>query len=159
MSYTELRTGLKLCWTKEFVLLQRFVAETLKLDGVWLSSGGGKKVFNKQESSITWRKKNKILCFNVDKAADLKIKFCSLICGFASTEENVQQEPDITYLNNAFTSYRRCSEVILDVEGLKLDIIVTEKATQMNAENLCAVKGELKKIFDRQNNMQNQLET
>ena len=28
----------------------------------------------------------------------------------------------------------------------------------MNAENLCAVKGELKKIFERQNDLQNQLE-
>ena len=50
------------------------------------------------------------------------------------------------------------NEVIPDAEGLKLDFVVTEKATQMNAENLYAVKGELKKIFDRQNDLQNQLE-
>ena len=155
---SELRTGLKICWTKDFALLQRFVAETLKLDGVWLSPGGDKKVFNMQESSLSWRKSNKVLCFNGDNGDDLKFKFCSVMCEPASTEESVQRESDSNNLNNTCTSYCRCNEVIPDVEGLTLDFVVTEKATQMNAENLCAIKGELKKIFERQNDLQNQLE-
>ena len=155
---SELRAGLKICWTKDFALLQRFVAEILKLDGVWLSPGGDKKVFNMQESSLSWRKSNKGLCFNGDNGDDLKFKFCSVMCEPASTKESVQRESDSNNLNNTCTSYCRCNEVIPDVEGLKLDFVVAEKATQMNAENLCAVKRELKKIFERQNDLENQLE-
>ena len=81
-----------------------------------------------------------------------------MICEPASTEENVQQESDSNYLNNACISYCRSNEVIPDVEGLKMGFVETKKATQMNAKNLCAVKGELKRIFDRQNDLQNQLE-
>ena len=135
---SELRTGLKICWTKGFALLQRFVAETLKLDGVWLSSGGDKKVFNMQESSLSCCKSNKVLCFNGDNGDDLKFKFCFAMCAPASTEESVQRESDSNNLNDTCTSYCRCNEVIPDVEGLKLDFVVTEKATQMNAEFECS---------------------
>ena len=76
---SELRTGLKICWTKDFASLQRFVAEILKLDGVWLSPGGDKKVFNMQESSPSWRKSNKVFCFNGDNGDDLKFKFLSVM--------------------------------------------------------------------------------
>ena len=59
--------------------------------------------------------------------------------------------------SRAVISRTGCNEVIPDVDRLKLDIVVTEKATQINTETSYTVKGKLRKIFDHQNDLQIQL--
>ena len=72
--------------------------------------------------------------------------------------ESIQRELDISNLDNVCIDGCRCNEVVPDVEGLTLDIIVTKRATLVSANALDFLKCELVKISNRQNNLQNQLE-
>lgn len=150
--------GLGLCWTQDFVSLKRFVSESLNLDGVWSSPGGDKKVFSIGHSSISWRKNNKVLNFYGDDVDDLRRKFCQIMCGFTNNENVKREKAPVIDLDGEFHGSCRCSEIIPDVEGLKLDIVVAEKVIQSNSDAIDMVKYELKKIHDKQNDIQRHIE-
>ena len=72
--------------------------------------------------------------------------------------DSIKRELDISNLDNVGIDECRCNQVVPDVEGLKLDIIVTKRAIQVSANVLDVLKCELVKISDRQSNLRNQLE-
>ena len=70
------------------------------------------------------------LCFSGDIASDLKFKFYSAICVSAINLDSIQPKLVISNLDNVCIDGCRCNEVVPDVDGVKLDIIV-ERATQV----------------------------
>ena len=52
---------LHLCWMGNIEQLKQFVSDNIELNGVWVSPGGDKKKYSDGDTSISWRKGNKVL--------------------------------------------------------------------------------------------------
>lgn len=73
----------KLCLalSGDFEPLKQFVADELKLDGVWSHPGGDKKIFNSGTSVvISWRKNKSFLFIDGGNANYLKMKIYRYTC-------------------------------------------------------------------------------
>lgn len=122
---------LQLSWTGDFSSLKRFVCDDLKLNGDWSQPGGDKKVFNVGSSSISWRKNKKVLQFHGKEVSKFKRMFCLEICDDITNNLNVIDSEILAVNNNVNSSCScRCNELLTDIEGLKLDQVIAERATQ-----------------------------
>ena len=79
-----IRKSLGLVWSGDFDSLKQFVADSLKLKGVWSQPGGDKKVFATEDVSIIWRKNKNLLFIEGAKANQLKREVCRYMCGHSS---------------------------------------------------------------------------
>ena len=73
-----IRKSLGLVWSGDFDSLKQFVADSLKLKGVWSQPGGDKKVFATEDVSIIWRKNKNLLFIEGAKANQLKGRFVDI---------------------------------------------------------------------------------
>ena len=120
--------NLQLAWTGDYSSLKRFVSETLKLVGEWDQPGGDKKVFTDDITSISWRRGRMDLQFSGKDAEKLKRMACSMtsyvmICtGNVNNTKGANSSSIDSIAGPSGPRWQcRCDELLIDVEGIKLD--------------------------------------
>ena len=96
----------------DFDSLKQFVADSLKLKGVWSQPGGDKKVFATEDVSIIWRKNKNLLFIKGAKANQLKREVCRYICGHSS--EMADTLAEITELKHGQLSNGEAIKMLSD---------------------------------------------
>ena len=133
---------LRLAWTGDYLSLKRYVSENLKINGVWSQPGGDKKVFRSDFFSISWWKNKKVFC---EEASKIKRVFCLEIDDIARSEAVSKKTLAV---DNSIRSpcSCRCSELLTDVEGIKLDQVISERETQSNTHSIMEINDVLIKL-------------
>ena len=96
----------------DFESLKQFVADSLKLKGVWSQPGGDKKVFATEDVSTIWRNNKNLLFIEGAKANQLKREVCRYICGHSS--ETADTLAEITELKHGQLSNGEAIKMLSD---------------------------------------------
>ena len=118
--------NLKFAWVGDFSSVKCWVAEYLKLDGIWDSPGGEKKAFYVGDiPTIYWWNRKKVLSFNGPNAVAIKQKLLSTLCDGDITKENIPltNSPNIHAKAKSSSS---CNVLSADLEGIKLDRTISQ---------------------------------
>ena len=144
-----INSNLKLAWTGDFTSIKCLVREHLKLDGVWTSPGGEKKVFSCDNiPTISWWQKRKLVELHGANASTIRQKLFATL-----SDGNVMKDSDVmpTQLKTDNTPICSCNELSTDLEGIKLDLTISEakqdKAINYNTRIIEQIRTEV-------NNMQ-----
>lgn len=152
---SDIKKNLKLAWAGDYQSLKHLVSNYIKLDGTWCAPGGEKKIFSDGNTSITWWKNKKFLLFEGKEAENINQLLISLInC------DNLTESTNETVVSNESTLIRKgnegkacsckCSELSVDLEGVKLDMTIAESKLgneiQSNTRMIGSVNDELIKI-------------
>ena len=119
-----INSNLKLAWTGDFTSIKCLVREHLKLDGVWTSPGGEKKVFICNNiPTISWWQKKKLVEFYGANASTIRQKLFATM-----SDGNVMKDSDVmpTQFKTNNTPICSCNELSIDLEGIKLDLTISE---------------------------------
>ena len=160
------RNGDKLVWLNDFDSLKNFVVNVLKLQGKWLTPGGNTKQFKSSNGNviINWyNKKQQTLNFQGRDGPGLKDKLVELVRKkpgtltdlqapepLVSTERTMQpslsEEANSCHLNGGTSiddesspncpQQRSNSEIVTDIEGFKLDLLILQKTVEENTKSL-----------------------
>ena len=161
--------GDKLVWLNDLDSLKNFVVNVLQLQGKWLTPGGNTKQFKSSNGNviINWyNKKQQTLNFQGRDGPGLKYKLVELVPKkpgtltnlqapepVASTERTMQpslsEEANSCHLNGGTSiddesspncpQQRSNSEIVTDIEGLKLDLLILQKTVEENTKLLSII--------------------
>jgi len=101
-----------LAWSGDFESLKQFVADSLKLKGVWSQPGSDKNVFAAEDVSIIWRKNENLLFIEGAKANQLKKEVFRYMCGHS--RETADTLAEITGLKHGQLSNGEEIKVLSD---------------------------------------------
>ena len=111
---------------QETIISQKlFVEKSLKLDGIWSSPGGEKKLFKNDDISIIWLKNKRYLSTEGERTKEIKRRMPSMmLIGTNDDEEAFETKP----FNKSTNTAHEASHVELstDSEGIKLDMVISE---------------------------------
>ena len=120
---------------REYEVLKKLLSEDLKLAGIWEQSGGDKKVFRTNDTSISWRKSKILLNLEGTDAGKILQLLCTKICedlnavnktnNIIISDCSCQTESDISR-----SCLCKCKYICHDIEGLKSGQKVTSEAIQ-----------------------------
>ena len=161
--------GDKLVWSNNLDSLKNFVVNVLKLQGKWLTPGGNTKQFKSSNGNviINWySKKQQTLNFQGRDGPGLKDKLVELVRKnpgtltdlqapepLVSIEQTMQpslsEEANSCHLNGGTSiddesspncpQQRPNSEIVTDIEGLKLDLLILQKTVEENSKLLSII--------------------
>ena len=134
---------LHLCWMGNIEQLKQFVSDNIELNGVWISPGGDKKKYSDGDTSISWRKGNKVLRIEGKEKNQINAKLCSIICNSGISREEVSAANNLSSASNCTTS-----ELSVEMEGVKLDITIAEKDICNNKLTIENVEARLNKLTE-----------
>ena len=150
-------------WSNDLDSLKNFVVNVLKLQGKWLTPGGNTKQFKSSNGNviINWyNKKQQTLNFQGRDGPSLKDKLVELVRKkpgtltdlqapepLVSTEQTMQpslsEEANSCHRNGEISiddesspncpQQRPNSEIVTDIEGLKLDLLILQKTVEENS--------------------------
>ena len=156
----------KLVWMNDLESLKKFVESVLKLQGKWLTPGGNTKQFKCSNGNviINWHSKKQTLNFQGRDGPALKDKLMELIHkkprniaetqdanSLSSTEQSFQTSTLLQETDSGESNFQKStdgesllngsekrpnSEIIADIEGLKLDLLILQKQVQENTKLL-----------------------
>lgn len=156
----KLNENLKLAWSGDLVSLKLFVEKSLKLDGIWSSPGGEKKLFKNDNTSIIWLKNKRYLSIEGEHAKEIKRRMLSII--FTGTDDD--EETFETMRSNKPTNTAHEAsyvELSTDLEGIKLDMVISEARSNKRHETCTSEIGHLREEMLNSrclvNEMQNQI--
>ena len=162
--------GDKLLWLNDLDSLKNFVVNVLKLQGKWLTPGGNTKQFKSSNGNviINWyNKKQQTLNFQGHDGPGLKDKLVELVRKkpgtltdvqapepLVSTEQTMQpslsEEANSCHRNSGILiddeSPQNCPqqrpnpEIVTDIEGLKLDLLILQKTVEENTKLLSIIE-------------------
>ena len=90
----KLNENLKLAWSGDLISLKLFVKKSLKLDGIWSSPGGEKKLFKNDDTSIIWLKNKRYLSIEGERTKEIKRRMLSMmLIGTNDDEEAFETKP------------------------------------------------------------------
>ena len=134
---------LHLCWMGNIEQLKQFVSDNIELNGVWVSPGGDKKKYSDGDTSISWRKGNKVLRIEGKGKNQINAKLCSIICN-----SGISPEEAGAAINLSSVSHCTTSELSVEMEGVKLDITIAEKDICNNKLTIENVEARLNKLTE-----------
>ena len=123
--------------------LKQFVSDNIELNGVWVSPGGDKKKYSDGDTSISWRKGNKVLRIEGKGKNQINAKLCSIICN-----SGISPEEAGAAINLSSVSHCTTSELSVEMEGVKLDITIAEKDICNNKLTIENVEARLNKLTE-----------
>ena len=161
LQYLQLK-GDKLTWTSDLESLKHFVEKGLKQQGKWSSPGGNSKQFKSSVNNltITWYSKKQLtLAFQGRAGPVLKGSLTKLVrdnagrtdstgSNVSSTVEQVNpllfeandiyaNQPRVAEAGPVFSSQERSNtELVADLEGIKLDLLILQKKVEANSNLL-----------------------
>lgn len=103
--------------------------EDLELIGVWSQPDSDRKVYMNGRVVITWKKNSRDLQFSGEDAGELNHKACMKIYSNL-TKDDIPMENPVSESSDSLKCQCRCSELLIDVQGLKLDHAVDVKHKQ-----------------------------
>jgi hypothetical protein len=77
---TSLSDKLCIAWSGTYEFLKQFVSEDLQIKGTWEQSGGDRKLFSCDTSTILWRKNKGLLSINGENATEIMRELCKRMC-------------------------------------------------------------------------------
>jgi hypothetical protein len=113
---------LHLCWMGNIEQLKQFVSDNIELNGVWVSPGGDKKKYSDGDTSISWRKGNKVLRIEGKGKNQINAKLCSIICNSGISPEEAGAADSLSSFSHCTTS-----DLSVEMEGVKLDKTIAER--------------------------------
>ena len=134
---------LHLCWMGTIEQLKQFVSDNIELNGVWVSPGGDKKKYSDGDTSISWRKGNKVLRIEGKEKNQINAKLCSIICNSGISPEEAGAANNLSSVSHCTTS-----ELSVEMEGVKLDITIAEKDICNNKLTIENVEARLNKLTE-----------
>ena len=135
---------LRLCWTGDLEKLKLFVSKNVDFVGVWTSPGNDKKKYSDGYSSISWRKSKKVLEIEGRDRNLITAKLCTMLC---NDFDPVQSSKSDNYCEFPSTS----NEMLVELEGVKLDVTITEKDIRDNKHSIKNVEDCLDKVVGKLN--------
>ena len=121
-----LLTGdLSFAWTGDYDALKAFVVNDPKLNGNWEQSGGDKKVFKFNNSSIVWRKNKGFLQIEGEEVGCVMQRLCAKILSEYTNTENVNN------IDVSCQTIAECVSVESKLRGLKLAKLLTERLSYL----------------------------
>ena len=134
---------LHLCWTGNIEQLKQFVSDNIELNGVWVSPGGDKKKYSDGDTSISWRKGNKVLRIEGKEKNQINAKLCSIVCNSGISPEEAGAANNLSAVSHCTTS-----ELSVEIEGVKLDTAIAEKDICNNKLTIEGVETRLNKLTE-----------
>ncbi|CAB3995877.1 T-complex 1 subunit zeta-like [Paramuricea clavata] len=144
---------LHLCWMGNIEQLKQFVSDNIELNGVWVSPGGDKKKYRDGDTSISWRKGNKVLRIEGKGKNQINAKLCSIICNSGISLEEAGAANNLSSV-----SHCRTSELSVEMEGVKLDIAIAERDICNNKFTIENVEARLNKLTEEFGKVSQQLD-
>lgn len=130
---------LKISWSGDFESLKRFVKESLNIVGTWSSPGGEKKLFSSSDVNIQWWKKKKFLAVDGPEAS--KVIRCLLNFIDSSFAEQCS--------DNIEVSSDKCQCTGVEMEGVKLDIVILEAKFNKQSDALEKLHNEMASLISK----------
>ena len=146
---------LQLCWIGDFEKLKLFVNENVDFVGVWSSPGSDKKKYSDGNSSISWRKSKKVLEIQGRDRSVITAKLCSVLCNVDSVQSS---EVSCAKRDRNGASPPTSNELSVEVEGVKLDLTIAEKAICDNKYSIKNIEESLHEVIGKFDNIGQQLE-
>ncbi|CAB3990102.1 Hypothetical predicted protein [Paramuricea clavata] len=135
---------LRLCWTGDLEKLKLFVSKNVDFVGVWTSPGNDRKKYSDGYSSISWSKSKKVLEIEGRDRNLITAKLCTMLC---NDFDPVQSSKSDNYCEFPSTS----NEMLVELEGVKLDVTITEKDIRDNKHSIKNVEDCLDKVVGKLN--------
>ena len=124
--------------------LKLFVETYIDFNGTWKSPGDERKSYSNGDTTITWWRKQKRLQFSGKGANRIKQQCCNILMGKVLTDSMscTQDENDASRRENASRTENNvlpafgkppsqcsCSQIAIDLDGIKLDIEILQSRT------------------------------
>ena len=122
----------------------KIVSKNVDFVGVWTSPGNDKKKYSDGYSSISWRKSKKVLEIEGRDRNLITAKLCTMLC---NDFDPVQSSKSDNYCEFPSTS----NEMLVELEGVKLDVTITEKDIRDNKHSIKNVEDCLDKVVGKLN--------